>query len=103
MQGDLLESKELAQSRLEEIEKLSSQVTELKKLYDQLKLEQQQVSEAVVKESAVYKVLQGQFSVAALEAAQLRGHLDDAKAVLVSARQQHFTQLEEVRLVWLGS
>lgn len=97
VQGDLQEAKELAQSRLEEVEKLSLQVSELRKQVDRLKLEQQQVPEATVKESAAYKSLQGQFSIAALEAAQFRAYLEEAKALLVSARQQHFSQLEEIR------
>ena len=101
VQGDLQEAKALAQSRLEDIEKLSSQVADLKKQGDKLKFEQQQVPEAVIKESAVYKTLQGQFSVAALEASSLRGYLEEAKGLLVSARQQHFSQLEEIRLVVL--
>lgn len=99
MQGELQEAKDLAQSRLEEMEKLSSQVVELRKQIDSMKLEQQQVPEAAVKESSVYKALQAQFSVAALEASQLRGFLEEAKALLGSARQQHFSQLEEIRSV----
>ena len=99
VQGELQEARELAQSRLEEVEKLSAQVVELRKQVDQLKQEQQQVSESVVKESAVYKALQTQLSIAALEGSQLRGHLEEAKTLLVSARQQHFTQLEEIRSV----
>lgn len=97
MQGELQEARELSQSRLEELEKLSLQVVEQKKQVDQLKLEHQKVPEGVVKESAVYRTLQCQFSVAALEASLLRGLLDEAKALLVSARQQHFSQLDEIR------
>lgn len=89
--------KELAQFRLEEIEKLSLQLADVRKQLDTVKFDQQQLAESAVKESAVYKNLQSQFSVAVLEGSQLRGYLEEAKALLLSARQQHFSQLEEIR------
>lgn len=97
VQGELQEAKDLNQSRLEEIQKLSTQLAEAKKEMDALKISQQPLPEALVKESAPYKSLQAQFSIAALEASQMRSCLDEAKALLVQARQQHFSQLEEIR------
>lgn len=95
VQSDLQEAKELAQSRLEEVEQLYSQLTEARKQID--KLEQQQIPESAVKESAAYKSVLSQFSIATLEGSQLRSFLEEAKGLLGTARQQHFTQLEEIR------
>ena len=100
LQGHLQDAKEVAASRQEEITRLSSQLLEAKKEIDRLKFEQQNIAESAIKESAPYKVLQSQFSIAALEAAQLRACLAEAKGLLTSARQQYFSQLEEIRSVW---
>ncbi len=102
VQSDLLEAKELAQSRLEEIETLSSQLVEAKKQLDTLQCQQQQLPESAVKEGATYKNLQSQFSIAAMEGAQLRGCLEEAKSLLMSARQLHFSQLEDIRFGTAG-
>ena len=93
----MLEAREVANHREEEMAQLSAQLAEARKEADRLKVEQQQIPESVVKDSAVYKSLHSQFSIAALETAQFRSCLDEAKALLQSARQQHFSQLEEIR------
>lgn len=99
LQGKLQEVKEVANSREEGMTHLSSQLAEARKEVDRLKVAQQQVPELAIKDSATYRGLHSQFSIAALEAAQLRTCLDEAKTLLVSARQQHFSQLEEIRCV----
>lgn len=92
----------MAQSRLEEIERLSSQLVDTRKELDKEKCQQQQLPEATVKESVVYKNLQSQFSIAVMEGVQLRSCLEEAKSLLASARQLHFSQFEEIRsdLLW---
>lgn len=97
LRDKLQEVTEVAHSREEGITHLSAQLAAARKEVDKLKVEQQQVPELVIKDSAMYKGLHSQFSIAALEAAQLRTCLDEAKTLLVSARQQHFSQLEEIR------
>lgn len=97
LQDELQGLRELAASREEEISRLSAQLTGARKEVDRVKLDQLQIAESAVKDSAPYKSLHSQFSIAALEGSQLRACLEEAKALLVSARQQHFTQLEEIR------
>lgn len=97
LQDELLEAKDIANHREEKISCLSAQLAEARKEVDRLKVEQQQIPESTVKDSAVYKSLLSQFSIASLEAAQLRTCLDEAKSLLLSAKQQHFSQLEDIR------
>ena len=102
LQAQLAEAKEVAQARLEEVELLSTQLAQLKMELDSLHLAQHSLPEAMVKDSATYKTLQTQFTIAAQESSQLCAFLEEAKALLMSARQQHFTQLEEIRCGLLG-
>ena len=76
----------------------------MKKELDNNKISQQALSEGVVKESAPYRTLQCQYTMLVQEAGQLRVGLEEAKNILVAARQQHFTQLEEIRsgLGWVS-
>lgn len=97
LQAQLTEARELGQSRLEEAQKLSTQLAEMKKEVDGLQLSQRALPESVVKDSATYKALQAQFTIAMQEGVQLRGLLEEAKGLLMAARQQHFAQLEEIR------
>lgn len=78
-----------------------------KKQLDKVQCQQQPLAESAVKESAVYKTLQSQFTIAAVEGTQLRACLEETKSLLASARQLHFSQLEEIRsvqsaVVWDG-
>lgn len=51
----------------------------------------------MVRESSVYKSLQTQFSVLMLEHIQLRNCYEEARKLLVTAKNQHIMQLEEIR------
>ena len=97
LQEELVEAREVGKGRLEEIQRLSAQLAEVKKELDVQRLSQQVVQESAVQDSVVYKTVQRQFTIAAHEADQLQGFLEEAKGTLMAARQHHFTQLEEIR------
>ena len=95
--GELAESQALAESRLKEITELSEKIQELKKQVTQLQLDQKRLPDAAIADSALYKTLQTQFSIAVQEAGQFRACLDEARQLLTTAKQQHMVQLEEIR------
>ena len=97
LQGELAESQTLADSRLKEIKELSLEIQELKKTVTQLELDQKKLPDSAIADSAPYKTLQTQFSIAVQEAGQLRACLDEARQLLATAKQQHIVQLEEIR------
>lgn len=97
LQCELTESQTLAESRLKEIKELSEAIQELKKTVTQLELDQKKLPDLAIADSAPYKTLQTQFSIAVQEAGQLRACLDEARQLLVTAKQQHIMQLEEIR------
>ena len=98
LHSDLSDSQAIAESRLNEITDLSNEVAELKKEINQLKLAHQKVPESAILESPTYKSLQSHYSIVVQEAGQVRACLEEAKQLLNSAKQQHFVQLEEIRL-----
>ena len=97
LQVDLTEYQTIAESRLKEIKELSLEIQELKKKVTQLQLDQNKLPDSAIADSAPYKTLQTQFSISVQEAGQLRACLDEARQLLVTAKQQHIMQLEEIR------
>ena len=97
LQSELTECQTIAESRLKEIKDLSREIQELKKTLTQLQLDQKKLPDSVIADSAPYKTLQTQFSIAVQEAGQLRACLDEARQLLATAKQQHIIQLEEIR------
>ena len=94
---ELAESQALAELRLKEVKELSQEIQELKKQVTQLQLDQKKLPDTAITESAPYKTLQTQFSIAVQEAGQFRACLDEARQLLATAKQQHVMQLEEIR------
>ena len=99
-QDELAEVKDLAETRLSQIEELLKSLAELSQKLEMFELESKSIPEAVIKETAVYKSLQSNFSVAYAENLQLRTHLEEAKQLLVVVMSQHHTQ---VRTLVTGS
>lgn len=94
---ELVEYKNLAQSRLAEIEGLTQKLADVRTELEELKVKQPTINEAAVKESIPYRTLQTQLSVVYVENTQMRNVLEDLKQLLNAARVQHFSQLEEIR------
>lgn len=50
-----------------------------------------------MRETALFRALQAQYSVLVTEHQQLRSCFEEARRLLVTARTQHIMQLEEIR------
>ena len=92
-QDELAEAKDLAATRLTQIEELLKSLAEVEQKVEMAELESKSLSETTIKETAVYKSLQSNFSVAYAENLQLRTHLEEAKQLLVVVMSQHHTQV----------
>ena len=92
-QDALAEAKELAATRLTQIEELLKSLAEVEQKVEMAELESKSLPETTIKETAVYKSLQSNFSVAYAENLQLRTHLEEAKQLLVVVMSQHHTQV----------
>lgn len=89
--------KNLAESRLAEIEALTQKLADVRTELEELKVKQPTINDTAVKDSVPYKTLQTHFSIIYMENTQLRNVLEDLKQLLNAARVQHFSQLEEIR------
>ena len=83
----------LAESRLEEIKELEKNLLETKQKLEIAEMEKKSVPDAVVKETAVYKSLQSNFSIVFTENTQLRSYLEESKQLLVAVMSQHHNQV----------
>ena len=97
-QDELADAKDLAATRLTQIEELLKSLAEVEQKVEMAELESKSLSETTIKETAVYKSLQSNFSVAYAENLQLRTHLEEAKQLLVVVMSQHHTQVRGGRL-----
>ncbi|PFX20960.1 E3 ubiquitin-protein ligase Bre1-like [Stylophora pistillata] len=93
---ELEDLRDLAKTRLEELEKVNENFITSQQELEKLKLEMNNMSESSVLQSAPYKCLQSQFSVLYGEVTQLRQQLDDTRRVLSTTKTQHVLQLEQV-------
>lgn len=93
---ELEDLRELAKTRLEELEKLNENFITSQQELEKLKLEANHMPEDTVLQSAPYKCLQSQFSVLYGEVTQLRQQLDDTRRVLSTTKTQHVLQLEQI-------
>ena len=85
--------KEIAQSRLKEIEELHSQLSDTKMELEKLKLDAGNISEADVKATSVFKALQSHFSVVFADNSQQKAQLEETKRLLVASKQQQIVQV----------
>ncbi|KAK2562230.1 E3 ubiquitin-protein ligase BRE1B, partial [Acropora cervicornis] len=88
--------RDMAKTRLEELEKLSENFITSKQELEKLKLEVNHMPESSVLQTAPYKCLQSQFSVLYGEVSQLRQQLEDTRRVLSTTKTQHVLQLEQI-------
>ncbi|XP_078362089.1 E3 ubiquitin-protein ligase BRE1B-like isoform X2 [Oculina patagonica] len=93
---ELEDLRDMAKTRLEDLEKLNENYITSQQELEKLRLEINHVPESAVLQSAPYKCLQSQFSVLYGEVTQLRQQLDDTRRVLSTTKTQHVLQLEQV-------
>lgn len=91
---EIEEWKELANNRLQELDKLHQTHRETLKEVEKLKMDIRQLPESVIVETTEYKCLQSQFSVLYNESMQLKTQLDDARQQLQSSKNAHLRNIE---------
>ncbi|KAG9433082.1 E3 ubiquitin-protein ligase Bre1 isoform X1 [Apis mellifera carnica] len=94
LQRELEETRELANNRLQELDKLHQQHRDALKEVEELKMDIRQLPESVIVETTEYKCLQSQFSVLYNESMQLKTQLDDARQQLQSSKNAHLRHIE---------
>ncbi|XP_015514914.1 E3 ubiquitin-protein ligase Bre1 isoform X2 [Neodiprion pinetum] len=94
LQRELEETRELANNRLQELDKLHQQHRDSLKEVEKLKMDIRQLPESVIVETTEYKCLQSQFSVLYNESMQLKTQLDDARQQLQSSKNAHLRHIE---------
>ncbi|XP_048507689.1 E3 ubiquitin-protein ligase Bre1 isoform X2 [Athalia rosae] len=94
LQRELEETRELANNRLQELDKLHQQHRDALKDVEKLKMDIRQLPESVIVETTEYKCLQSQFSVLYNESMQLKTQLDDARQQLQSSKNAHLRHIE---------
>ncbi|XP_033213757.1 E3 ubiquitin-protein ligase Bre1 isoform X2 [Belonocnema kinseyi] len=94
LQRELEETRELANNRLQELDKLHQQHRDALKEVEKLKMDIRQLPESVIVETTEYKCLQSQFSVLYNESMQLKTQLDDARQQLQTSKNAHLRHIE---------
>ncbi|XP_041456820.1 E3 ubiquitin-protein ligase BRE1A-like [Lytechinus variegatus] len=94
--NDLEENKDLASSRLNDLEKLQEKYQDVVKDLEQSKMNIKLLPEHVIKETATYKCLQSQFSVLYKEAQEMKSQMEDARALLQQTKNTHLRQIEQM-------
>jgi len=90
------EQRELAATRLAELESTNSKFKESLKEVEKLRMELSTLPGHVVVETTEHKCLQSQFSVLYNEAMQLKTQLEESRAQLQSAKNTHMRQIEQM-------
>ncbi|XP_068148725.1 E3 ubiquitin-protein ligase Bre1 [Drosophila tropicalis] len=94
LQKELEEYRELANNRLQELDKLHATHRETLKEVEKLKMDIRQLPESVIVETTEYKCLQSQFSVLYNESMQIKTMLDETRNLLQTSKNQHLRQIE---------
>ncbi|XP_008209347.1 E3 ubiquitin-protein ligase Bre1 isoform X2 [Nasonia vitripennis] len=94
LQREIEETRELANNRLQELDKLHQQHRDALKEVEKLKMDIRQLPESVIVETTEYKCLQSQFSVLYNESMQLKTQLDEARQQLQSSKNAHLRHIE---------
>ncbi|GCB81555.1 hypothetical protein scyTo_0022807, partial [Scyliorhinus torazame] len=96
LNAELEENKELANSRMAELEKLEQELQEAVRENEKLKVDMRNIPEDMVKETPEYKCLQSQFSLLYNESLQVKTQLDEARALLLTTKNAHLRQIEHM-------
>uniref|UniRef100_A0A8C8EK75 E3 ubiquitin protein ligase n=1 Tax=Oncorhynchus tshawytscha TaxID=74940 RepID=A0A8C8EK75_ONCTS len=96
LNAELEQNQELANNRMAELEKLQQELQEAVRESEKLKLDLKNIPEDVVKETADYKCLQSQFSLLYNESLGVKTQLDEARALLLTAKNAHLRQIEHM-------
>ncbi|XP_041733838.2 E3 ubiquitin-protein ligase BRE1B isoform X1 [Coregonus clupeaformis] len=96
LNAELEQNQELANNRMANLEKQQQELQEAVRESEKLKLDLKNIPEDVVKETADYKCLQSQFSLLYNESLGVKTQLDEARALLLTAKNAHLRQIEHM-------
>ncbi|XP_056285330.1 E3 ubiquitin-protein ligase BRE1B [Pseudoliparis swirei] len=96
LNAELEHNQELANNRMAELEKLQVELQEAVRESEKLKMDLRNIPEDVVKETLEYKCLQSQFSLLYNESLGVKTQLDEARALLLTAKNAHLRQIEHM-------
>uniref|UniRef100_A0A671PUN7 E3 ubiquitin protein ligase n=1 Tax=Sinocyclocheilus anshuiensis TaxID=1608454 RepID=A0A671PUN7_9TELE len=96
LNAELEQNQELANSRMAELEKLQQELQEAVRESEKLKMDLRNIPEDVLKETPEYKCLQSQFSLLYNESLSVKTQLDEARALLLTAKNAHLRQIEHM-------
>ncbi|KAM7000265.1 E3 ubiquitin-protein ligase BRE1A isoform 2-T2 [Tautogolabrus adspersus] len=96
MNSEMDESRELADNRLIELQKLQQDLQNVQQENNSMKAELMSRAESMVKETSEYRCLQSQFSVLYNESLILKAQLDETRARLNTTRTARLRQLEHM-------
>nr|XP_023680753.1 E3 ubiquitin-protein ligase BRE1B-like isoform X2 [Paramormyrops kingsleyae] len=96
LNAELEQNQELANNRMAELEKLQQELQEAVRESEKLKMDLRNIPEEVVKETPEYKCLQSQFSLLYNESLGVKTQLDEARALLLTAKNAHLRQIEHM-------
>lgn len=93
---ELEEQRELAASRLTELEALNEKHKETLKLVEDLKLDLRCLPINVIHETSEFKAMQSHFSILCNEANHLKTQLEETRTQLLTAKTVHMAQIEQM-------
>ncbi|XP_027204596.2 E3 ubiquitin-protein ligase Bre1 [Dermatophagoides pteronyssinus] len=96
LKRELEEQREIAQSRLVELEQLNNEHKDTLKLVEKYKIDLQCLPDSVIKDSAEFKSLQSHFSVLFNESMTLKTQLEECRQQLSAAKNVHMRQIEQM-------
>ncbi|XP_018092201.1 E3 ubiquitin-protein ligase BRE1B isoform X2 [Xenopus laevis] len=96
LNAELDQNQELANNRMSELEKLQNELQAAVRLKEKLKLDLRTLPEEAVRNTQDFRCLQSQFSLLYNESLQVKTQLDEARAVLLSAKNSHLRQIERM-------
>lgn len=96
LKRDLEEQRELALSRLAELEALNAEHKETLKAMEKYRLDLQCIPDVVIRESAEYKSLQSHFSVLYNDSVQLKTQVEELRGQLGTLTAAHLRQIEQM-------
>lgn len=93
---ELEEQRELASSRLSELEALNEKHKQILQQVEDLKLDLTCLPKNVIQETSEFKVMQSHFSILCNEANQLKTQLEETRTQLLTAKTVHMAQIEQM-------
>jgi len=93
---EIAEEKELARTRLTELENLQKAHVFLAEEYEKVKVQLNNVPDETIMNSTKFKMLQTQYNLLFTDATTIRKSCEEARRIVMSNRNQHLQQIEQL-------